>query len=193
MFCEQFVNDGILYLYDELQQKEKQVFEKHAATCKACQAELEVLRNSRQLFKILPEEQIEPVSFAEILSSSGTGENLREKYILPVLNSVCSIIRVRPGLAFVPAVAIVMALLLIYILKTPIPIDPQITMWDSGLQDSLNIIDEKIEQFKTENVFTESDSLDIYYSSTETFSDEKIQQIEADIELLSSELNSLTF
>ena len=181
MFCEKYVDRGILYLYDELEPNAKHDFEAHLKTCPQCQCELALLKESKLFAQVLPLEEIEPISYEEIVPLSKPVHSIHEKYIQPFLDSIRSLFQNNRRLVLVP-VGVAFLLLIMFYLFNP------------GFKSSVSPYSEKITKLKSEYLFMERDSLDnTFYSSVEYFSDQHIDQIEADIQSLSSELNHFNF
>jgi len=196
MFCNQYANQGILYLYGELENHEKELFEIHLARCKDCQAELALLQTSKKLTQQLPFEDIEPISYRQFISLSKSSDNVIVKYRQIFSDFIGSIFQAKRRFVFVPAVMIVLCLILIYLFKPSIPPDHEMLFaWDNGWEESFDQLDQKIAQLNLENLSTEADLFEEIssYSSIKVDSDEKFDQLEAEIELLSNELAHLNF
>lgn len=202
MFCENYADWGILYLYDELAPDAKNAFKVHLSTCQKCQSELMRLKESKHLVQSLPLEEIAPISFKEIVPLAKPAPNIFEKYIQPFWNSIYSVFQYRRRWLLVP-VAVSFLLLMMFYLFNPgfkifqSSVSPDTEMafeWDVGLMESLDSLDQKITQLKSENLVREAEPLaQTGYFSGDHFSDQHFNQIAADIQSLSSELNHLNF
>ena len=53
MFCNQFENEGVLYLYDELNAEESKKFEAHIVDCSKCQMALAQFSETRDVYREL--------------------------------------------------------------------------------------------------------------------------------------------
>ena len=197
MFCKKYADRGVLYLYNELETGAKHDFEAHLESCHKCQAELALLKESKMFTSMLLLEKISPVVLEETIPSYNTGRY--EKYV----NLLKSLFRsIFPGgrrLVLVPAGALFLFILMFYLFNPEFNIfrssvshyDEYIFDWDVGLEESIADMDQRITQLKSENLFMELDSLnsDFSYASIDDYSD----QIEADVQSLSSELASFNF
>ncbi len=203
MFCEKYAEWGILYLYDELEFDAKQAFEAHLNSCPQCQGVLALLKESKLFAQMLPLEEIAPISYEEIVPSLKPDHSFFEKYIQPYFNSICSLFQNKRHLILIPVGVAFLFLIMIYVFNPGFKIfkssvslySETIFDWDIGLEESLNDLDQKITQLKSENRFMEKDSLDnsLFYSSVDYFCVQHIDQIEADIQSLSSELTPFNF
>ena len=202
MFCEKYIDRGILYLYDELDPDEKQAFEAHLHTCHQCQAELALLKENKLFAMMLPIEEIEPISYEEISPVSKSDRIIFKNFVQPFLDSIRSIFQNKRRLALVPVGAAFLILMIFYlfnpgfnIFRTSVsPYSETVFDWDFGFEESLDSLDQKIVKLKSENLFMETDSLDnTFYSHVANFSDQHIDQIAAEIQSLSSEMSHLNF
>lgn len=199
MFCKKYTDWGILYLYDELEPDAKLVFEAHLKTCHQCQSEQALLKESKLFAQMLPLEEIAPISYEEIAPSLKPDQGIFEKYIQPFWTSIRLIFGTNRRLVLVPVGVAFLFLMMFYLfnpgfkLSVP-PYSETVFDWDVGLEESLDKLDQKIAQLKSENLFMEKDSLDnSFYSSVDYFSDQHLDQIEADIQTLTNELTHINF
>lgn len=189
MFCEMYANQGILYLYDELEPVEKLEFESHLQGCKSCQVELELLEQSRVMTQALPVEDILPISYAQYAKSKD------EWFVKKLQNAIAELWSLLPSkkrIVFAPAFAAVLVLIVILIIKPTPQSTNNLASWDAGLEDSLTSVEEKIAEFKIEHSF-DVNSFSEEYDLVDSFTDERLSAIEADIQMVSIELNSLEF
>lgn len=199
MFCENYADWGILYLYDELELDARQEFEAHLKNCQGCQGELALLTESKQFAQMLPLEEIAPISFEEIVPSAKPAQRFFEKYIQPLWDSMRPIFLAKPRLVLVPVASAFLLLLMFYLFHPKFepsvaPYGDMALDWEVGLRESLDTLDQKIRQLKSENLVMEAEPLaQTGYSSGDHFSDQHFNQIAADIQSLSSELNHLNF
>jgi hypothetical protein len=196
MFCEQFADQGILYLYDELAPHDKQVFETHIESCENCRSELAVLQTSKILLHRLPMEQIEPITYEKLISWAPFGKSLYAKYVQPILDCLPSIQVVRPRYALTAAAAIVLGIVLIFLLKPNMPSNHEtLFAWDSGWEESFDRLDQRIQKLKSETFSRYSDlpAETEVYSSGSADSNNKLALIEAKIQSLNNELSSMDY
>ena len=199
MFCEKYAEWGILYLYDELESDAKLAFEAHLKTCHQCPGELALLKESKLFAQMLPLEEIAPISYEEIAPSLRPDQGIFEKYIQPFWTSIRSIFGTNRRLVLVPVGVAFLFLMMFYMFNHGLkplvsPYNETVFDWDVGLEESLDDLDQKIVQLKSENLFMKKDSLDnTFYSAVDNFSDQHLDQIEADIQSLSSELSQFNF
>jgi len=189
MFCEKYSDNGILYLYGELEQDEQLAFETHLEKCKSCQAELAVLAHSKKLSQLIPEEDIKPFSITEFNSQQDNGF---VNILLTAINTVKLFIQTKPRLVLASSFVITLGLIVVYIFRPTIPANPELTKWNAGLEESLNKIDQRIAYLNSENIF-DTQSFSEVILPDDMFSVERLDQIEEDIRLISQELNSLEF
>ncbi len=200
MFCEKYADWGILYLYDELEPEEREEFGTHLKTCQSCQGELTLLTEGKQFAQMLPLEEIAPISYEEIVPSVKPVQAIFEKYIQPFGNPIRSIFQNKRRLMLVP-VAVVFLLLMMFYLFNPgfkpsvAPYGEDMAFdWDVGLRESLDNLDQKIAQLKSENLVVKKTSGDsTLYSAGDNFPEEHLDQIAAGIQSLSSELSQFNF
>lgn len=196
MFCEQFADQGILYLYDELATQDKQVFELHVKSCEDCRAELAILQTSKLLFQNLPEEEIEPITYRKLIFQSSNNKTLYAKYIRPILDSLPSIQIVKPHYLLATAAATVLGIMLIFLLKPRMPLNHEMLLaWDAGWEESLDQLDKTILKLKSESLSIETDLSEEMpgYSYSIVDSYDKFVQIEAEIQSLNNDLSHLNF
>jgi hypothetical protein len=196
MFCEKYADWGILYLYDELEAREKELFGKHLANCKHCQAELTLLQESKTLARALPADDIAPDFYPQLFWVSKSDDNFIAKYKWIISDFIESIFQTRPRLVFVPAVVILFCLILIYLSKPSVSSDPEMLFaWDTGWEESFDRLDQKIAQFKLDYSSTKADlsGETSDYSAVKVNSDDRIDQLKADIESLTNELSHSNF
>jgi hypothetical protein len=199
MFCEKYADWGILYLYDELEPDSRKDFEAHLNTCHRCQAELVLLKESKLFAQMLPLEEIAPISYEEIVPSVKPAQTIFEKYIQPFWDSIRPIFPTKRSLVLVPVAAAFLLLMMFYVFgpgfkPSVSPYGKTAFDWDVGLRESLDTLDQKIVQLKSETLLAENTSTDsTFYSAVDNFSDEHLDQIKADIHSLSSELTHFNF
>lgn len=199
MFCEKYADQGILYLYDDLEPEARHEFELHLKICPQCQAALALLKEGKQLAQMVPLEEIAPISYEEIAPSVKPAQNIFEKYIQPYLDSIRSVFQNKRRLVLVPVAVAFLLLMMFYIFgpgfKPSIsPYSETAFDWDVGLRESLDSLDQKIAQLKSENLVMKKTSWDsTLYSAVDYFSDERLGQIATDIQSLSSELTHFNF
>jgi len=70
MFCEKYKNIGILYLYDELNEKTASQFEAHMQSCLSCREELFILTSTVKLVHRLPVETVSHELLDKVLKES---------------------------------------------------------------------------------------------------------------------------
>jgi hypothetical protein len=196
MFCEQFTDQGILYLYDELAPHDTQAFESHVKSCENCRAEMALLQTSKMLLHRLPVEQIEPITYEKLISRAPSRKSLYAKYIQPILDSLPSIQIVKPRYLLATAAATVLGIMLIFLLKPRMPFNHEkLFAWDAGWEESLDQLDQRILNLKSETFSSETDLPEwtLGYSSGNAGSNNKLAQIEAKIQSLNNELSHLDF
>ena len=202
MFCEKNAGQGILYLYGELEPAAKQVFEAHLTACPQCQSEMALLKESKLFAQMLPLEEIAPVSYEKIVSSLKPEQSFFEKYIQPAWKPLRATLEVKRRLVLVPVGAAFLFLLLFYLFnpefeffKSSASRDSEtVFAWEVGVGESLDELEQKIAQIKSENLFMEKAAVDsTFYASVDYSTDQHIAQIEANIQSLSSELSHLNF
>jgi len=152
---------------------------------------------------MLPLEEIAPISYEEIVPSLKPDQSFYKKDIQPYWDSIHSFFQNKRRLMLVPVGAAFLCLIMFYLFNPEFkiftssdsPYSETIFDWNVGLEESLDNLDQKIAQLKSENLFMEKDSLNntLLYSSVDYFSDQHIDQIEADIQSLSSELTHFNF
>jgi len=189
MYCEKYIDNGILYLYGELEKDEQLAFESHLKNCKSCQAELAVLEHSKKLSQLIPEEDIAPFSITEYNYQQ---DNWFMNKLFTAINTAKLFIQTKPRLVLASSFVITLGLIIVYLLRPPIPANLEVTKWDAGLEESLNSIDQRIANFKSEDIFDTQGFSEVFVPD-DMLSDERIDQIEEDIQLISQELNSLEF
>jgi hypothetical protein len=196
MFCEQFADQGILFLYDELAPHDKQVFESHVKSCENCRAELALLQTSKMLFHSVPEEDIEPVTYQKLNFRPSNSKSLYAKYIQSILDSLPSIQVVRPSYALSAAALIAFGIMLIFLLKPRTLLNHEtLFAWDAGWEESFDRLDQRMLKLKSETSSGETDLSEgtSGYSSGNAGSNNKLAQIEAEIQSLNNELSSMDF
>ncbi|MBN2090582.1 zf-HC2 domain-containing protein [candidate division KSB1 bacterium] len=196
MFCEKYADLGILYLYDELEDNEKQSFEKHLADCRHCQAELTHLQESKTLTELLPSDDIDPNFYRELVMLPESSYDLRAKYRQIFADFFESIFLTRRRFVFLPAVAILFCFMLVYLFKPSASNQSEMLYaWDSGWEESFDRLEQKIARFKSDYSSTQTDfsGETSDYSADKVDSDNRLEQIEADIQSLSNELNHSNF
>lgn len=199
MFCELYADGGILYLYDELEPDERHEFEAHLKACQSCQVELALLKEGKQFAQMLPLEEIAPISYEKIVPSVKPAQSIFEKYIKPSLDSIRSFFQNKRRLVLAPVAVAFLLLIMFYVFgpgfkPSVSPYSETAFDWDVGLRESLDSLDQKIAQLKSENLVIKTASFDsTFYSAVDNFSDQHLDQIAADIQSLSSELNQFNF
>lgn len=202
MSCEDYADQGILYLYDELEPAAKQIFEAHLKACPQCQSELALLKEGKLFAQMLPLEEIAPVSYGKVVSSLKPEQSFFEKYIQPAWTSIRAILEVKRRLVLVPVGAALLLLLMFYLaipeFKLSRSSEPRQSdtgfAWEIGLGESLDELEHKIAQIRSQDLFTEEAAADsAFYTSADYSTDQHIDRIEASIQSLSSELHQLSF
>ncbi|MCU0644107.1 MAG: zf-HC2 domain-containing protein [bacterium] len=202
MFCEKFAEWGILYLYDELEPEARHEFETHLKLCQQCQGELALLKEGKLFARMLPLEEMAPISYEEIVPSLKPAQGIFEKYVQPFGNSIRSIFQDKRRLVLVPVGVAFLLLMMFYLFNPQLkifkssdsPYSETVLDWEVGLGESLDNLDQKIAQLKSENLVVTKTSWDsTLYSEVDYFSDQHINQIKADIQSLTNELSHLNF
>ena len=204
MFCDKYSEWGILYLYNELEADEKKRFEAHLFKCEHCQTELAVLKETKELVHSLPQEELDPHACKKLFHIAKKQNKTVSVPWKHLLESLKILLQPKWRLAFVPVAILILTLGIIYIknpsivTQTPTLLTDQefLLDWDSGLEESLDALETEINQFTFQSdISTELAVMDDeqVLISQESYSDEKLAQIEEDIRLLARELNSLNF
>jgi len=202
MFCKKYADRGILYLYDELDPNEKQAFEAHLKICPMCQGELALLTEGKQFARMVPLEQIAPISYKEFVPSVKPVQNIVEKYIQPFWETIRPILQYKRRLVLVPMGVAFLFVMMLYMLDPQFkifksslsPYSETILDWDTGMRESLDSLDQKIALLRSEKPFIAKASTEhALYPAADFFSDQHLDQIAADIQSLSNELNQFNF
>ena len=204
MFCKKYANWGILYLYNELEAKEKQIFEAHFHKCSNCQEELKILQDSKEMYQLLPQEDISPVSLNEVLQIEPT-RRFNIKHLLNRFTHFFQSITLPKKRLVLAPIGIILLIVLMFNLgkffHTSNTLEflgdeKYVLEWNSGLIDSLKIIDERLADFKIdagliqETIITDEETDE---SLWDNFVNNKLSQIDEEIQLLSNELGALNF
>ncbi len=199
MFCKKYAEWGILYIYDELEPEARHEFETHLKLCQQCQGELALLTEGKQFARMLPLEEIAPIFYEEVVPSVKPAQSIFEKYIQSFFDSILPIFQDKRRLMLVPVAVAFLLLMMVYLFNPKFkpsvaPWGETAFDWDVGLAESLDSLDQKIVQFKSENLVQKKTSWDTtFYSALDNFSDEHLDQIAAGIQSLSSELSQFNF
>ena len=198
MFCNNFKNMGILFLYNELNKAEKQLFQEHLTYCDNCRSELKVLKETVKIYQTLPDEEISPLILQDIKDSF----KIRNKYpfsqkFRKLLQYLTPNFEPRWRLSLVPAGIIILILALFMVENVNIhqhnQIDQNLIMaWNTEIDDSLQVINEDVLSFQEQSQpssIIEDQILALWVSST----DRKLSEIRKDIEYLSREINKSYF
>jgi hypothetical protein len=195
MFCESVANQAILYLFDELDANERHVFEQHLAQCPACRAELAVLQSSQRLVRMAPEESIAPVRYTSLVSPLRPVRNRFIGFIQPLQDAIRWLFDIRPRLVVIPAAAVIVALLVIYLFHPFAAHQQKKMQWETNLDAMITSLEDRLTSFSAEAAYDDSDlSNSDWEDISGTLSPEsRMETIANNIQTLSNELTGLSF
>ncbi len=214
-----FVKKIILYLYEELSDKERAKLQRHLKKCSNCRLELENLRETRKTFCGV--EIVEPSPSCEAAVHRLARENLtlRNSWLNRVERFLERFAPRMPRPVSAGLGLLVLLLALAFYIsheQVPFPLQEEkrgeMTQWENGIEGSLELLAAEVKGLKEgEDLLSlltteEKTSLDeaisdlqdeikmakwIIQVSEDSILDEEIANLERDIFYLSSELNSI--
>jgi len=193
MFCSKFENQGVLYLYNELDDEDKGRFETHLQECSKCRMALVQLGETTGIYRRVEDETLRfliifllklrsRLSIFSIVMKNFISELFSKKrYWIP---------------ATVSSIAVILLILFqigIFNGKQELFISrEQITEWTILSDDSLNSLEQQINNIFADN-FDDSLKKQFEFSEINFDNDLGLNDIEADIILLSWDINQSYF
>lgn len=186
MSCEKYKNTIVLYLYGELEGKEKNSFEAHLRNCPQCRQELVELQNTAEMVDELPAEQVDRSIVEKVLQKSRkklSWLNLALKKIQTSLNSSTDY---RLPWALAAAAASVILVLSFWNPFTVHRSDEtyDLIAWNSGIEQELDHIQWEITEMYSEYEFD---------GNTHRNIETRIDLIESNMRSLSQDIETMTF
>lgn len=187
MPCKEYLKNGWLYIFNELEAREKKVFDRHLQGCPDCQKELSAMRQMLQIYESLPDEEPSPAILEKILKPARN----RKTSIRPWYPSIWDMLHSHWRPAVAGGLGILMAFMLGYFIfvieKDSLP-KTSIDSWDDGLESRLSVISERVDELKFEIHEGNPDRPLFPWLST---TDIKLRQVSEDMDVLSRELENL--
>jgi len=197
MFCNQFENEGVLYLYGELNADEKKKFEAHILNCSKCSLAVRQFNETRGIYR----------EFETEAPSRGTLFLLKLKikkfhYSTAFKKYLSKLF--EPKKLWIPAIITSVALIFICLSlfgrfneKQNIAVNPgEILVWTILSDDSINSLDQQIEGIFAEKfTINETKEVDNQIKSKDFTFDEDLglNEIQQDIIFLSWDINQSYF
>ena len=194
MFCNQFENEGVLYLYDELNAEESKKFEAHIADCSKCQMTLAQFSQTRDAYRALESEvpSIRTLFLLKLKSRKFNYSTAFKKFLSQLF---------QPKKLWIPVTVSSVALILICLSvfgifnnKQNFFVNPEeLLEWTILSDDSINSLDQQIDEIFVETFTT--DKTDDHKKSTDLMFDEDLglAEIQQDIIFLSWDINQSYF
>lgn len=193
MSCNKFDQFGILFLYNELEEDEKIIFQNHLNECEECQDLISEFREIRTNYKTVPE--VEP-SRKTILKIAF---HVRKQKIVDGFESFQKRLFSKPHLMPV-SVSLAVAALIILFFIFPFRSDQNINYknhlaWNNGVDTEIDSIKTDLEfmiyhQF---SIIKQNNLLARFSTDTLSLSDYNPKKIEQDIDLLSWNYKQINF
>lgn len=194
MFCKEYENEAILYLYDELDAEASRKFESHINDCSVCKMALSQFKDARDAYRKL-EPEIPSIWMlflvklkSRIFAYSTKLKKLRSKFLEPKK------IWIPVAVSSAALILICLSLFGIFNNKTSqFVMQDEILDWTIVSDDSISTLDQQIDEIFTENLpIKNAEILDksIRFLSDEDLGLTKIQQ---DIIFLSWDINQSYF
>ena len=194
MYCNDFENKGILYLYHELDNEESKTFEAHLINCAECRVALAQFGATRDVYRKL-ESELPSMRMllslklkSKIFSYSTDLKKMLSKWF-------------EPKKLWIPAIVSSVALIFICLSRLGIFNDNQelavnpeeITQWTILSDDSITSLDQKIDAIFAEKLTLQK--VGKYNPSTNFILDEDfgLNKIQQDIIILSWDINQSYF
>jgi len=197
MFCNKFENQGILYLYNEMGDEDKERFEAYLRECSKCRMALEQLGETTNFYRSI--EDATPRFRIIFLLKLRSRLSI---FSIVVKNFIAELFSKKRY--WIPASVSSLAVLLLFLFQIGIFngkqgisfSEKQITAWTILSDDSLNSLKQQINNIFVEDFFvTEEDSSKnrIELSQINFDNDLGLNEIETDIILLSWDINQSYF
>ena len=194
MFCNQFENEGMLYLYDELDADHKKRFEAHLLNCSKCNLAVKQINETRSIYRHLESEvpsnwiQFSLKFKLKIVQYSNEFKRFLSKMF-------------KPGKVWIPATASAIAFILICLSvlgifknKSNPTLNPQeILEWTILNDASINSLDEHIDEIFAGNFKTNVAKIENQLEDSIFNDDLGLNEIQQDIIFLSWEINQSYF
>ena len=155
MFCKEFENEGILYLYDELNAEESKKLEAHIADCSKCQMTLAQFSQTRDAYRALESEvpSIRTLFLLKLKSRKFNYSTAFKKFLSQLF---------QPKKLWIPVTVSSVALILICLSvfgifnnKQNFFVNPEeLLEWTILSDDSINSLDQQIDEIFAENLTT---------------------------------------
>ena len=194
MFCNQFENEGVLYLYDELNADDKKRFEVHVADCSKCKMALAQFSQTRDAYRALESEvpSIRTLFLLKLKSRKFNYSTAFKKFLSQLF---------QPKKLWIPVTVSSVALILICLSvfgifnnKQNFFVNPEeLLEWTILSDDSINSLDQQIDEIFAENLTT--NEADDQTKSIDSIFDEDlgITELQNNIILLSWDINQSYF
>jgi len=205
MFCKEFENTGLLYFYNELSTEESRQFDQHLQTCEACRQALEELHTAVISYRSVTQESTAPIDIAKILPQSSSQFSTKQQ-IRNSLEVAFQYFR-PPEWQYAMVAVVALALFCFLVLQNDInnqesnvlwskETQSAMLAWDFDLNDSLNILDEKVSTLRGTYTTGATDSLNIHVSQDildSSMIENRIALFDVQIQLLSQKFRYQTF
>lgn len=194
MFCNQFEDQGILYLYEELDVEQSKKFEAHIANCSKCQMALAQFSQARDVYRSLESEAPSTWTLfllkfkSRIFNYSTVFKKLISKLFQPKK------LWIPATVSSVALIFICLSLFGIFNNKQNFAVNPEeILEWTILSDDSISSLGQKIDGIFVETLTT--NKTDDHNKSTDSIFDEDLglNEIQQDIIFLSWDINKSYF
>jgi hypothetical protein len=155
MFCNQFEDEGILYLYNELDGEESKKFEAHVANCSKCQMVLAQFSQARDVYRELESEapSMWTLFLLKLKSRIFNYSTAFKKFFSKLFEPKKLWIPV--SVSSIALILVCLSLVGIFNKKSNITMNPEeILEWTILSDDSINSLDQQIDEIFAENLTT---------------------------------------
>jgi hypothetical protein len=142
MGCKEFDKFGILYLYNELNEKDRSMFQKHIKNCDSCKKNIKEMEKTLKLYEDIPDSYPSSAVVERIIVRVKKRRSWKMALIRPILVGAGCILLVFIGSH----------------LFHHIPED--IYAWQNGVEESLNSIDKEIYSLKERDYISLVNNID---------------------------------
>ena len=194
MFCKEYENERILYLYGELDDEENKKFKAHILNCSKCSMAVRQFIETRDVYKKLESEapSIRTLFLLKLKSRIFNYSTAFKKFFSKLFEPKKLWIPV--SVSSIALILVCLSLVGIFNKKSNITMNPEeILEWTILSDDSINSLDQQIDEIFAENLTT--NEADDHKKSTNLIFDEDLDltKIQQDIIFLSWDINQSYF
>jgi hypothetical protein len=196
MFCKSLENEGILYLYDELDSADRKNFETHILNCSRCRSAVEQFRETRDFYQKVEVDapSIWTLLLLKLKSRTFTFFTRLKKFFLALSRQKKLWIPATVSLAII---FISLAIIKTFQRKSNIPVNSEeILEWTILSDDSVNSLDQQMDDIFAKNVnIKKINGGEEAMNVTDSMFDDDfgLTEIKQDIILLSWDINQSYF